>query len=270
MRKKYPTDVTDEEWEMIREFVPEAEWYPNLQKPKHSRRDIIDGIFYRERTGCQWRNLPHDFPAWNQVHDYYRKWRNDGTIDALHGALRTRVRKQTPHADGSARDESPTVSIVDSQSTKSSEEGEEERGYDAGKKVKGRKRHLAVDALGLILALQVTSASVQDRDGALPLLKKAKREFPTLKTSYMDGAYRGAIKSQIERETGMKVNITLRSDIKKKGFEPIPIRWIVERTFGWLNRYRLLSKEFERTISSSECDIKLCMIRLMLRRLKSA
>jgi putative transposase len=211
--------MTDAEWEMARRFIPEAAWYPNLQEPKHSRRDVLDAIFYRERTGCQWRNLPGDFPPWKQVFEYYRKWRDDGTIETLHDTLRDAVRKQTPHADGSER-EGPTVCILDSQSAKTTEEGEEQRGYDAGKKVKGRKRHLVIDALGLMLAVHVTSASVQDRDAALPLLKQVSREFPTLQAAFLDGAYRGEVKTNIEEQTPLRVEITLRSDTKKRDSNP--------------------------------------------------
>jgi len=222
MREGYPTDMTDAEWELVRVFIPEPVWLPNLQEPKYSRRDIVDAIFHRERTGCQWRNLPHDFPPWKQVFEYYRKWRDDGTIEALHDFLRGRVRQQTPHADGTRRSDTPAVCIVDSQSVKTSEEGEKERGYDAGKKVKGRKRHLVVDALGLLLVLHVTSASVQDRDAALAMVQEAKREFPSLGVVFMDGAYRGEVKSRIEETTEMQVKITLRSEPQKKALSPYP------------------------------------------------
>ena len=218
MRAKYPTDLTDTEWEIVRPYVPEPVYVPNLEEPKFSRRDVVDGIFYRERTGCQWRNLPHDLPPWKQVFEYFRKWRNDGTIEALHDALRAQVRERTPHADGTARrSESPTICILDSQSAKTSEEGRQDtRGYDAGKKIKGRKRHMVVDALGLLLALRVTTASVQDRDAALPLFKEVKRDFPSLEVAFADGGYRGEVKSQIEEETQMRVVITLRSNTQKK------------------------------------------------------
>ena len=217
MRTRYPTDLTDAEWEIVRGYIPEPVWVQNLQEPKYSRRDIADAIFYRERTGCQWRNLPHDFPPWKQVFEYYRKWRDDGTFEALHEALRERVRRQTPHADGTSRSDAPKVCIVDSQSVKTSEEGEQERGYDAAKKVKGRKRHFVVDALGLLLVAHVTSASVQDRDAALSMVQESKREFSSLDVVFMDGAYRGEVKTCIEETTGMQVKITLRSDPQKKG-----------------------------------------------------
>jgi putative transposase len=220
MRRSYPTDLTDAEWEIVRCFIPEPVWLPNLEEPKYSRRDIVDAIFYRERTGCQWRYLPHDFPPWKQVYEYYRKWRDDGTIAALHDALREQVRRQTPHADGTARSDAPKVCIVDSQSAKTSEEGEQARGYDAGKKVKGRKRHLVVDALGLLLMIHVTSASVQDRDAALAMVQESKREFRSLNTLYMDGAYRSEVKKSIEETTGLRVQITLRSDPQKKASSP--------------------------------------------------
>jgi len=216
VRQRYATDLTEAEWEIARHYIPEPVWIPNLQEPKYSRRDVLDAIFYRERTGCQWRNLPHEFPPWKQVFEYYRKWRDDGTIAKLHDALRDEVRRQTPHADGSDRSQGPTVCILDSQSAKTTEEGEEERGYDAGKKVKGRKRHLVIDALGLLLAIQVTSASVQDRDAALPLMKEATREFPSLRVAFLDGAYRGEVKTNIEQQTPLRVEITLRSDTQKK------------------------------------------------------
>jgi len=216
MRSSYPTDMTDAEWDIVRPYIAEAKAIRNLQQPKYARREILNAIFYRERTGCQWRNLPHDFPPWKQVFEYYRKWRSDGTITALHDALRDRVREQTPHADGTSRPESPTVFIVDSQSAKTTEDSDHERGYDAGKKVKGRKRHLAVDALGLLLAVHITSASVQDRDAALPLVQETKREFPSLQVVFMDGAYRGEVKSSIEQTTKLRVEITLRSDTKKR------------------------------------------------------
>ena len=212
--------MSDAEWEILRAYIPEPVRFPNLEEPKYARRDVVDAIFYRERTGCQWRNLPHDYPPWKQVFEYYRKWRSDGTIEELHDALRTRVRKQTPHADGTSRSESPTACILDSQSAKTTEEGEEARGYDAGKKVKGRKRHLVVDALGLLLALRVTTASVQDRDAALPMFKEVKREFPSLQVAFADGAYRGEVKTRVEEETKMRMVISLRSDTKKKALSP--------------------------------------------------
>lgn len=222
MRGSYSTDLTDAEWAIVRAFIPDPVWLPNLQKPKYSRRDIVDAILYRERTGCQWRNLPHDFPPWKQVYEYYRKWRDDGTIATLHDALREQVRRRTPHADGTTRSDAPKVCIVDSQSAKTTEEGEEQRGYDAGKKVKGRKRHLVVDALGLLLVLHVTSASVQDRDAALAMVQESKREFPSLDVVFMDGAYRGEVKSSIEETTGMRVKIALRSEPQKKGLSLCP------------------------------------------------
>jgi putative transposase len=269
MRQPYPTDFTDAEWEIIRPYVPEPVHAPNLMTPKYARRDVIDGIQYRERTGCQWRSLPHDFPPWKQVFEYFRKWRNDGTIERMHDALRAKVREQTPRADGTIRSDDPTICILDSQSAKTSEEANPEtRGYDAGKKVKGRKRHLVVDAIGLLLVGWVTTASVQDRDAAVSILQEAKREYSSLQKVFLDGGYRGEVKLEIEQRVKLEVEITLRSDLApQKGFKPLPVRWKVERTFGWLNRYRLLSKEFERTIASSQADIQLCMSRMMVRRL---
>jgi putative transposase len=218
MREKYPTDLIDAEWEIAQNYIPHPIYIPNLQIAKYARRDILDAIRYRERTGCQWRNLPHDFPPWNLVFHYYYTWTQKGIIQKFHDALRSQVREQTPHKDGTPRaGEAPKVCMLDSQSAKTTEESNPDtRGYDAGKKIKGRKRHLIVDALGLVLALQVTVASVQDRDAALPLFKEAKKNFPSLVVGFADGGYRGEIKSLVEKETGMKLEITLRSDIKKK------------------------------------------------------
>jgi len=219
MRAKYPTDLTDAEWEIAKKYIPEPIYIPNLQESIYPRRDIVDAIRYRERTGIQWRNMPHDFPPWGLVSYYFYTWTRKGIIERFHDALRAQLREETPHNDGTPRaGEAPTVCILDSQTVKTTEESEEAtRGYDAGKKVKGRKRHVIVDALGLILALQVTTASVQDRDAALHLFKEVKETFPSLQVAFADGGYRGEIKSQIEKETGIKLDITLRSDIKKKG-----------------------------------------------------
>jgi len=268
MRRPYATDISDEGWEVAKLYIPEAVWIEPLQKALYERREILNAILYREKTGCQWRNLPHDFPPWRRVYDYYSRWRDDGTFDRLHDALRERVRAATPHADGSPRAaQAPTACALDSQSVKTTEEARSERGYDAGKKVKGRKRHLVVDLLGLVLIAAVTSASVQDRDTGT-LLVKAKREFASLQVGFVDGGYRGQCKQDVESKTDMCIEITLRSDAQRlRGFVPLPKRWVVERTFGWLNRYRLLSKGYERLISSDEADVKLCMSQVMLRRL---
>lgn len=216
MAEKYPSSLTDAEWDIVRHFIPAPIHWRNLEVPKHARRDVVDAILYRERTGCQWRSLPHDFPPWKQVFEYYRKWRDKGVIKKLHDKLRAMVRAATPHADGSRRADDPTVCIMDSQSAKGSEEAVEARGFDAGKKVKGRKRHLVIDALGLLLGLQVTSASVQDRDAAVPMFRAVTKEFPSLEVAFLDGAYRGDVKSAIEESTGLHVEISLRSDCAKK------------------------------------------------------
>lgn len=216
MRKKYSTDTTDAEWEILEPFFPEAQWHEHLQEPKYRRRDIVDAIFYRMRAGCQWHNLPHDFPPWKQVFEYYRRWKRKGLIEHMHNCLRDRVREMTPHGDGTEREVSATACILDSQSAKTSEEGSSVCGFDAGKRVKGRKRHIVVDMLGLILAMSVTRAGVQDRDVALSLIGQAKEEHAGLSVAYMDGGYRGSLESRIEKDTGVRVEIVLRSDTQKK------------------------------------------------------
>ena len=220
MRKPYSSDLTDAQWELVREFIPQPVWWQNLQAPKYPRREILNAIFYRQRTGCQWRNLPNDLPPGKQVADYFASWRRRGVLDRIHDALRDAVREATPHADGSPRTAMPTRCILDSQSAKSTTTSTDERGFDAAKKVKGRKRHLVVDMLGLLLLARVTSASVQDRDAAPALMHEARTCFPTLDVAYMDGAYAGQAKVRIEHETGLEVRIVKRTDIQKGASYP--------------------------------------------------
>jgi putative transposase len=199
MRKTYSSDVSDVEWEILEPFFPEAQWYPNLQEPKHTRREIVNAVLYRMRTGCQWENLPHDFPPWKTVNHYYSKWRNEGLIARLHSFLRGELRRMTPYKDGMAREESASVCIMDSQSVKTSEEGSSKCGYDGGKHIKGRKRHIIVDMLGLVLAIKVTAANVQDRVPVMEMLSMVKHENPSLEVAIMDGGYRGPLEADIKK-----------------------------------------------------------------------
>src|SRR5215210_4999133 len=259
MRKPYPTDLSDAEWTRLRSYLPslKAESRPRT----HSLRDVLDAIFYVVKSGCHWRLLPHDFPPWSTVYYHFRRFRLSGLWFLILKAVREAERKRV------GKDPQPTVAIMDSQSVKTVEESAHPSGYDAHKNVKGRKRHLLVDTLGLPLSLYVTPANVQDRVGARSLLVGLNPLVPRLKKIRADGAYTGKkLARWCEEQGGWEVEIVERST-ETEGFTVLPHRWIVERTLGWLMRNRRLSKDYERKVQSSETFIEVAMIRLMLKRL---
>jgi putative transposase len=264
MRKPYPTDLSDAQWTRLQSCLPT----PKAQgRPRtHSLRDVLDAIFYVLKSGCHWRLLPHDFPPWSTVYYHFRRFRLSGLwsliLKALHAAERKRAGK----------DPQPTAAIMDSQSVKTTEESAHPSGYDAHKNLKGRKRHLLVDTLGLPLSVYVTSADVQDRVGAQCLLAGLKPFVPRLKKIWADGAYTGEKLARWCKEQGRwELEIVERSSsTDTEGFAVLPRRWIVERTFGWLMRNRRLSKDYERKVQSSETFIEVAMIRLILTRLARA
>lgn len=260
-RKAYPSDLTDAEWELLEPLIPPRIAHPNLQVPIHSTRELMNAIRYRTRTGCAWSSLPHDFPPSSTVFKAYQKWARTGVLKDVHDELRVQARKLE------ARNEEPTAGVVDSQCVKGSAQGKG-YGYDAGKKVKGRKRHIVVDVLGFILALAITPASVQDRDGAAPVVEQAAREFPTIRKIWADGAYTGQIIEDLRERTSIDIELVeKRKDVS--GFVVIRRRWVVERTFGWMERFRLLSREVERTVASSSADVYNAMTMILLRRITS-
>lgn len=257
-RKPYPTDQTDEQWARLKPHLPKAQ---GRGAPRRvNLREIINALLYIGRTGCQWRMLPHDFPPWQTVYYYFKTWRNGGHWERINQELRIEVRLDA------GKEAEPSAAVLDSQSVKTTETGGA-HGYDAGKKVNGIKRHVLVDTLGLILALKVLTANIQDVNGARLLLEKAKGQFPRLQKIWADGGYTGTLVAWVKDLCGWILEIVKRSDQAKGRFEVLPHRWIVERTLGWLNRSRRLSKNYERLPESSEAWVYLAMVPLMCRRL---
>ena len=261
-RKPYPSDVTDDQWSLLEPLLPPPR--PGGRPREVDLREVVNALFYRNRNGCAWRALPHDFPAWKTVYNYFQWWQWDGTWEHVLTALREDVRV------AAGREPTPKVAVVDSQSAKAAGAGGE-RGYDGAKKVTGRKRHIAVDTLGLLLAVVVTAASVADAAGARAVLKHLTSEpFPRLEVVRADSAYgRYGLPAWVARYKHFALELVRRAG-GAVGWVLLPKRWVVERTFAWLGRYRIHSKEYERLTASSETQVRISMIHLMLRRLKPA
>src|SRR5438105_11203283 len=264
----YPTDLTDRQWECIKKYIPPAK--PGGRPRTLEMRQIINVILYNAILyivvgGCQWRMLPRSYPNWKSVYHYFRQWRDDGTWRRIHDTLRAQLRRKV------GRHKHATAGCLDSQSVKSCQAWGVRghiSGYDKGKGVKGRKRHLLVDTLGLLIGVVVSAASVSDPAGAKMVFKRLGGTGKELRKIWVDGTYRGQLLEWVTSRFKFRLQPVLRSD-DMKGFVVLPKRWVVERTFAWLTQYRRLSKEYEVLTASSEAMIYIAMTRLMLRRLAS-
>jgi putative transposase len=256
-RRPYPSDLTDAEWELVGPLLPAP---PGGGRPRTvGLRDIVDAILYVAKNGCAWRALPHDFPPEGTVRHYFHAWRRWGIWERLLDALRHQVRRRE------GKEHEPTAAIIDSQSVKGSRTSGV-RGYDAGKKVKGTKRHLLVDTMGLLLCVVVHAANIQDRDGAKAVFDRAKAKCADLQLVWADGGYAGKLIGWLRQFCGWVLRIVKRNEAVK-GWQLLPRRWVVERTISWLNGYRRLSRDYEYWPETSEALIQIAMIHLMLHRL---
>ena len=258
--QRYPTDLTDSQWHLIKDWLPPP---ARTGRPRLDLREVINAVLYLVKGGIQWRLMPREFPCWQSVYTHFRRWRKDGTWRRIHDALRSRARR------AAGRHKHPTAGCLDSQSVQTSEAAAPAtRGNDANKRVKGRKRHVLVDTTGLVLAVAVTPANVQDKAGALVALKRRGGGSKKLRRIWADGAYRteqGHLASWMERQ---RIALTpVARPAGQRGFQVLPRRWVVERTFAWLNQSRRLSKDYERLCETSEALIYAAMTRLMVRRL---
>jgi len=263
-RKKYPSDLTDEQWAILGPMIPPAKQNTQGGRPrKVDMREVLNTLFSLNRSGCQWDMLPHDLLPKSTVYDYFAQWREDGTWAKLVQALRERTRVEA------GREPTPSAACIDSQSVKTTEMGGPERGYDGGKKINGRKRHLLVDTLGLLLVVLITSAGLDDGVAAPILLGHVTPQaFPRLVTIFADQKYHNHTLDawMAEHRAGWHIDVQMRP-AGTKGFTPLEKRWVIERTNAWHGRYRRNSKDYERRTESSTAMIQISHIHLMLNRL---
>jgi putative transposase len=256
----YPTDLNDTEWAQIAQYLPEAKH--NGRPKKYSWREILNGIFYMVKNGCVWRALPHDLPPWETVYGYFRKFQHDDMWEVLNRMIRENGRMEAQ------KEAQASLMILDSQSAKSAEGGEQ-RGFDGGKRVSGRKRTLIVDSMGLLVLAKVTAANVQDvyaGKQALLALSHKPDLLTRLQKIIADGGYRGELVTWVAQELHAVLEIVLKLG-DHKGFQVLPKRWVIERTNAWISRQRRLARDYERRVSTSEAFLYIAMLRLGLHRL---
>ncbi len=248
----YSSNLSDSQWQYISNFLDTE------RNRKYHLREVFNGILYLVKTGCQWRMLPGDFPDWRIVYYYFSSWKRLGVIEVLQEALVEKTRLK------SGRKAQPTAGIIDAQSVKSTLVSSESKGFDAGKKVKGVKRHIVTDTLGLVLAVAIQSASVQDRDGAMETVNKMSESWRAITKIFADGGYRGKLIELIKTTFKIQMEIIKRNELHT--FKVLPKRWIVERTFSWIDAHRRNSKNYERLNNTGVAMVHLTSIRIMLNR----
>jgi putative transposase len=259
--ERYPSDLMDEEWEVLEVILNEVDPYRTGRPRKVNLREILNAIYYLNKTGCPWRYLPTDFPSYHWVSYYYQKWLHQKVWEKMNTAIRQKVRKE------SGRNENPSAGIIDSQTVKGTPESTLESGVDGGKRIKGRKRHTIVDTMGYLLVVVVHAANIYDGRAARFVIPALFLLLDTVKKIWADGAYSGA---ELMEWVKKQFDCVLEVVEKKKtgqGFQVVPRRWVVERTFAWLSRYRRLNRDYERNPKSSESRVYVASSRLMLRRL---
>jgi transposase len=264
-RRGYRSDLSDKRWALIEPVL--AAWRAGrgglgIKQPTHDLREIVNAILYVVRTGIAWEYLPHDFPPYKTVYDYYSQWEADGTAEKIHDLLRVQVRRKAGRAA------EPTAGVIDAQAVKTADTvPEAEQGIDAGKKIKGRKRHIAVDVLGLLLVVVVTAASVQDTNGGKLVVDGLAAACPLLTLVWVDSGYKARFVEHAAN-AGITAEVVAKEP-GQKGFKALPRRWVVERTLGWLMRYRRLARDYETNPRRSRTMIHWAMIDIMGRRLTS-
>src|SRR5690348_14770442 len=255
----YPSDLTDAQWQVMTAYLPPEQARRRGRPRIWPRRRIIEAILYLDRTGCAWRYLPADFPPWQTVYTYFAAWRDDGTLARLHAALRAQARA------AAGRHVEPTAAVIDSQSVRAADTvPKATRGWDNAKKVNGRKRHIAVDTTGLVLDVVITPASVQDRQGARPLLWNTHRACRRVRLVWADAGYSGKLAAWAQT---LKMTLHIVAKRDRHAFEVLPRRWVVERTFAWISKHRRTVRDYEHLPASHEAMILWAMIALMTRRL---
>ena len=261
--RRYPSDTTDAQWRVIDPLLPDPAWLAGQggRRERHCRREIVDAIFYVVDNGIKWRALPADFPPWSTVYNFFASWERAGVTQRVLDGLRDRVRLR----EGRAAE--PSAAIIDSASVKAAETvGAASRGFDAGKKINGRKRHIAVDTLGLLLFVLVTAAGVQDRDGARPLLQRLASSCRRIRLIWADGGYAGRLVAWAKNNLKITLQIVKRTE-DLTGFVVLPRRWVVERTLAWIAGHRRCVRDYERLPEHHEAMVRWTMIRITSRRL---